>query len=502
MDIGEGSISEMSRSEEWASDHPQLPGQFVLSREKSHLSGGWRADALGGWHLHTHPALVVSDVVGPSGERVGWLLGNPIDTERQAMQIGQFRLRHTACAANAGDIERQLYRLAGRYVLVVLLGEGLRRLYLDPCGSLSVVYSLTHSLVGSTPEALGNSRLAEVALIERIRVTREASGTLYPCGLTPYHNLRVLPPNHYLDLDDWFVRRHWPTRAPAVVSGRGQCLEIVQEIAGRITGNIRAVVDAFPTVMSLTAGRDTRMLLACARPIADRLLFVTSATHSEVDAKLAKLMAHLLSLKHSINDAGFPERVLLSGVAGEVGRAFYWSRHDKENTRLTGRLLGQRMHFPDGGSVFEHELDAWLGELRDHNIFFVLDLAYVEQRLAMAHAPAEYGNARAYRFSLYPMNDRRTLDLMLSLPVQYRREQKLWEDICRVSWPSLRLFPINAMHFTGMRKYRIWWESRRLTRGWTPEQKRSLDGVISRNRSLPRMVRDDLANVLRASGRR
>jgi hypothetical protein len=151
--------------------------------------------------------------------------------------------------------------------------------------------------------------------------------------------------------------------------------------------------------------------------------------------------------------------------------------------------------------VFEHELQDWLDQLRTYTSFFTLDLAYIEQRLAMAHAPAEYSSDGSYRFVLYPMNDRRVLDLMLSLPVQYRRDQQLWEDICRVCWPSLRLFPINSVHFTGMRKYCRWWQKRRLTRGWTSEQKRILNSVISRNRSLPRMVRDDVASLLCISSR-
>jgi hypothetical protein len=257
-----------------------LAGQFLLSREQRHVRDGWRARCQLGWHLHTHLSLGVSDVVGPGGETAGWLLGYPIESARQAMLIGPWRLTHTPCAANARDIERQLYTLAGRYVLV-LLGENLRRLYLDPCGTLSLVYSVTDLLAGSTSEVLGDKELADSGLVERISSTRETSGTWYPCGLTPWRNLRVLPPNHYLDVDGWTIRRHWPTSEPTSVSNRSQCLDVVEAIAARITGNIRAVVDTYPTVMTLTAGRDTRMLLSCARTMIGQLLFVTSGTLSD-----------------------------------------------------------------------------------------------------------------------------------------------------------------------------------------------------------------------------
>jgi hypothetical protein len=252
--------------------------------------------------------------------------------------------------------------------------------------------------------------------------------------------------------------------------------------------------------MALTAGRDTRMLLACVRKMVNQILFLTLPAHSAVDVEVAKLIAYLFGLKH-ISNTG-PDRVLLQGVGGEIGRAFYWRRDDKANTQLTARTLAERLHYPSGITLFEHELEQWLNELRSYTSFFILDLTYIEQRLAVAHAPAEYEHdGRLGRFGVYPFNDRRTIELMLSLPSNYRRDQKLWEDICRICWPSLRLLPVNSTHFTGLRKYRIWWESRRLALGWTSEQKRVLRGIISRNRSLPRMIRDDITSRVSIGGR-
>ena len=482
---------EKHRPGEWCGE---FVGQFLLCREQRHVFDGWRTRSAVGWHLHAHSSLGVCEVVGPKGEEAGWLVGYPVDSARAAIQVGPWRLACTPSPININEIERQLYTLSGRYILV-LLTEEMGRLYLDPCGSLSVLYSVVDRVVGSTAEVLRDEEQADADLLKCIASIREgASGTWYPCGLTPWRNLRVLPPNHFLDLNDWSVRRHWPTCAPALVSNRGQCMDVVEEIAARITRNIQAVVETYPTVMSLTAGRDTRMLLACVRKMVNEILFVTLAAYP-VDLEVAKLIAYLFRLKHIVGDTGFPERVLLQGVGGEIGRAFYWRHSDKATTRLTGRSLAERMHYPSGMAVFEHELEQWLNELGAHTSFFILDLAYIEQRLAMAHAPAEYEHdGRSGRFGVYPFNDRRTIELMLSLPANYRRDQQLCEDICRICWPSLRLLPINSTHFTGFRKYRMWWERRRLAVAWTSEQKRVLRGIISRNRSLPRMISDDISS--------
>ena len=164
------------------------------------------------------------------------------------------------------------------------------------------------------------------------------------------------------------------------------------------------------------------------------------------------MITKLLALQHVITDTGTPERVLLQGVAGEVGRAFYWCDTDKPDTKLTGRGCADRMHFSDDDAEFERRLDNWVNKLTGHNAFLILDLLYIEHRLGMAHGPAQYYDGdRFYKFSLFPMNDRRIFSLMLSLPTEYRRRQALFDDICRLFWPGLRAFPINAVNFAGIR---------------------------------------------------
>ena len=222
-----------------------------------------------------HGSLAAIDVLDPNGTVVGWLLGHAIDTERELMIRSPFQLVEELKKENVARVEQQLYTVAGRYV-VILLGNDVKRLYLDPSGSLSVMYSVAEPVLGSTPQVIGHSDPAAPDLVASIGTTREKSGTWYPCGQTPWRNLRVLMPNHYLDLEIWDAKRHWPVLGSFEERIVNDHRSVVAEIGSRITRNIRAVVKAHPTTMSLTAGRDTRMLLACARPMVDRLIFVTS----------------------------------------------------------------------------------------------------------------------------------------------------------------------------------------------------------------------------------
>ena len=47
------------------------------------------------------------------------------------------------------------------------------------------------------------------------------------------------------------------------------------------------------------------------------------------------------------------------------------------------------------------------------------------------------------RFLMYPLNSRRIYEKMLSLPQDYRREERLPEDLIRLKWPELLEFPFN-----------------------------------------------------------
>jgi len=91
------------------------------------------------------------------------------------------------------------------------------------------------------------------------------SGSYYPFGLTPYRHVRRVLPNHYLDLEGWKAVRHWPGKAELTVDYDTD--RAVKEIVSIIKNNLQAISKRYRIHMGLTAGRDTRLLLACSRPI-------------------------------------------------------------------------------------------------------------------------------------------------------------------------------------------------------------------------------------------
>jgi hypothetical protein len=75
--------------------------------------------------------------------------------------------------------------------------------------------------------------------------------------------------NHYLDLDSWTAVRFWPRREDF---SQDLDLDVAAGIVARdLSAFMRAVADEFKVGISLTAGYDTRILLAAARAVVHRV---------------------------------------------------------------------------------------------------------------------------------------------------------------------------------------------------------------------------------------
>ena len=89
-----------------------------------------------------------------------------------------------------------------------------------------------------------------------------------------------------------------------------------------------------------------------------------------------------------------------------------------------------------------HAASNWLDQLPTSDLLEKLDLFYIEQRLGCWAGPARYGPLYD-RFLMYPFNSRRPYELMLSLPQDYRREERMPVDLIKLRWPELLEFPFN-----------------------------------------------------------
>ena len=290
----------------------ELTGQFLLSRHAGKVPGSWTARTLAGWTLGTCE-LPVRDLVDDAGRPAGWLVGHPVldgTLGDGPVRLGTSDPRQLDWRA----VDALLHRLAGRFLLVLLPSEQ-PTVVLDAYGSLAAVFSATEELVASTTTLTAAAEDTDLV---------EATGFPYrsswlPFGLTLRRGVRRLQADHALDLRTWRTSRHW---LPPEVQDRDP-LERAMAVYEGVRTTIGAVAAVHPLSLSLTAGRDSRFVLACARDVLDQASFFTLVNDGpgSVDVVTARRLARRFDLDHvlvpvgQVDDQGLQRSLAVTGHA-------------------------------------------------------------------------------------------------------------------------------------------------------------------------------------------
>ena len=436
------------------------------------------AQALGAFWLETGPDLPVIPVTDAQGASVGILLGFPIDLAKECM-VSTDWLAPIALAADA-DADADafahavLMALGGRF-LWICTAAGLARIYPDCSAQVSCVYDPAAQMAGSTAFALLDDAEYDArfdkALFDRLGVDGEG---WFPAGLTAHRGLTRLLPNHYLDLNHWQTRRFWPI-APLETTQNPS--ETVDQIIAIVQAQIKALLGGPKKLaFALTAGHETRMLLACARAYLKDIDFVTvtGGDRHEVDTVMARCIAKDQGLNHitlprltatedqrtlfirrgghcnADTNSHFHPSVwpianshsFAGGVGGEVARAFFWRPTDAKETTLTSATMISRFGLSAVGPL-TIAVDHWLSEIPPLDMGHSLDLAYLEHRDGAWYAAQFCCDPTLVR--LAPLLTFQTVALMISLPPDWKRRDQLGHAIIARLWPELAQYPFNSL---------------------------------------------------------
>jgi hypothetical protein len=450
-----------------------LSGQFLLCRSGTLIPQGWREDRFADWIIGSHPKLLVSRFGSEAAGLHGWVIGYAVDALERRFVFGPDHTATVPLLSRFHDLERWMADLTGQYVIIAFTSsEG--RLYLDAAGARSVIWCSHQRVCASSSALVPYDELThdDVDLIQALGIPETAF--FFPFGLTPRHKINRLLPNHYLDLGAWDAVRHWPlTPVPSVTPHHA-----VDELIQRLSGVIQAVCENSEPLMSLTAGRDSRMLLACAKALVSQIQFFTwelpDAT-AKVDLQVAETLKRACGLRHKVYQfheatshdkaewlyrtgcaVGEPRgmslvttnrlmkhRFYLPALGSEVGRAFYWKASDRADTKLSAEELLARLKHPIVPRLVERAA-SWLDAVPVEKTFDILDLLYIEQRLGCWAGVWDLGWADG-PLRLPPFYNRRIFTLLLGLPYDYRIKQQLASDLIqRSDWPELLNFaPFN-----------------------------------------------------------
>lgn len=463
-------------------DYDDFHSQFLLQPAGEPPFPDWPSRECGPWRLSSHPQLPVARILLPDGDHAGFVMGHVIRRDASFLQGDiEWNLPRDPEVANR-EIRRHLLNWDGRFAVIVLRPD-LGHVYLDAAGTLPLVFCRRRRRLASTPGLIVfDEQPNRIFSISPDAFPADRADHFFPAGLTCDPEIRRLLPNHHLELDDWAARRHFPD-GPITWASDDQIAESVRSIYRAIRRQFAALARAHEKIyISLTAGRDSRVLLACAREFIDQVECVTFHGDPTLDAKrldreIPARLAARLGFRHAVLETrgtlppdvtiayqrrtGFvvnPAKARnfdlacrrdldmsaawISGHGGEVGRAVYFARKLPPTEPIAAEILLTRLAL-GRRKEFVAPLSNWLKTLPPDHATHHLTLAYIEHRLGAWASPHLYGGA-PFRTKLLPFCSHEVFQNMLRLPPEYQRGNALTRDIIRIAWPDLLSEPFNA----------------------------------------------------------
>jgi hypothetical protein len=457
---------------------PAQPHQ-ALDRWQYRLSEthSLEAQQIGRFWLTVGADLPVTRVTDHDGTDLGVILGFAIDVPN-SVTLGS----NWTAPVDANDpidtiADALLWVLGGRYIWICTV-ENHARVYPDAGAQVTCVYDPIEKCAGATAPSILDEEHYEARFNKSLFDTLGVNGEgWFPAGLTAHHGLFRLLPNHYLNLNTWTTARF---SLGATVRQDLTPDVIVSQMIDVIRSQMAALAASDKTpAIALTAGYETRVLLACARPFLEKVKFVTvvGEDRHQIDSIIACRIATDLELDYmplhrkeaDANQRGLflrrgghcygdsntkyhpsvwplvPDHVFVGGLGGEIGRAFLWQPSDTPETEITSDLLISRFGLP---TSFETKtaIDAWLTAVKDDigkDALQILDLAYIENRMG-PWANAQFcADPTVIRQA--PMFTYATSQLMRSLPADWKRSGKLGIAIIDQLWPELSAYPYNSL---------------------------------------------------------
>lgn len=455
-------------------DTASLAGQFVLGADHIAAPPDWPTDRVAGWTLAAHPVLSTARVIDDKGNALGWLLGNAVTADGRLVEdtlaLDAQRPWDDAC-------EQVAVELTGRFLLA-LVGGPQPRIYTDAFAMLAAVYAPHAGVVAATNGLIPLDAATPYDVPRIMAVGAPYNDSMYPLGLTPRRGIERLLPNHYLDLARWRLVRRWPHGAlpydtdPAAAHAR---------VAAIATRTIRALAGAYALQSPITAGRDSRLVLACSREALDGMTFFTATMAGEYvgwrDITVAKQIARTAGLQHTVlphrrartadlrdwvartgGEAGEPRgwqeiktfrqvdpgRLLLNGWAGDIVRPIYWKGRRADEPVTVEDVLRpcQVPHTPE----FVDRAERWLADLPTDQPITTLDLLLAEQRGGCWAGVIEYGLDGYHRGHVAPLCNQEIVRMMMTLPEAYRRGCTFERDVIARQWPELAEIPFNEQY--------------------------------------------------------
>lgn len=413
------------------------------------------------------------------GDRIGIAIGFPYHAGHGYPQHNREIRLDSACQTLEDAENAILPGFAGPSVLI-LYGRSNPTLYLSPGGEMPIVYDPQAKRAGSTTELLLNDQQYaerfDQALHHACIGVGGSEGWIIGDN-TAHTGIKRLLPNHALDLVTWQAHRHWPKSASDIGWIAGD--DVISEICKSMAEFCTASSQKFNLFVGLTAGVDTRLVLAACKNVKNNIntftIHLPTSSTALLDTTVAKNVADGMGLKYRLLESvsgtaeqgeawdravghstmhpnrlthctlfQFPEdATIASGLFGEVGCGWPYELEPLEinNRRIDARQVALRLKSPDDPLVVA-AVERWLAPLQGYPSSVILDLAYWELRMggwSCGQRPAQ-GAIRAH---ITPIAQRPILEYFVRLKPEEKADDAFVIRCLYNLWPELQKWPFN-----------------------------------------------------------
>jgi hypothetical protein len=457
---------------------------FVLGPSRIEALDTWRKTKISdSIHLMTHPDLNTCQVNdGPRSITLTGFILDPADPHASDADI----LADLApVLGSSNDFAKHTGKYGGRWVLIVNDGRSIR-LYTDTVGLRQVFYT-SHGHGGDVWCASQPGMIAQILGLEmepaavdfidshEFRCNPEFR---WPGDSTPYKEVKHLLPNHYLDLVDGRSKRYWPEGPLPQLS----LDEAVERVAPMLSGLMTSAANRFDLSLSITAGMDSRLVLAAAREIKDRISYMTvrqiGMPDDHPDVAVPSQLLSNLGLKHDVVKSSLliddeflaifkknvpvahyvyapdaqailryyaQKKVAVTGSASEVARSSFRAiRNNPRNEDITIEHLANAQEIGNQTFAVDHYKQWWAG-LGDIYNLHILSLFEWELDDGNWLAMCQLEFDAAWKDIFTPFNCRDLIVTMLSVDPMYTMAPKyeLYQTLIGKLWPEVLDTPVN-----------------------------------------------------------
>lgn len=457
--------------------------QFYLGADYLAAFPTWnRREIAGGHRISAHPDLPMAHV--EHGSRSITLLGYVLDPDDPSADDVAIIDRLCRELDETSDLPLATSRLGGRWVMIA--HDGSETTLFHDAAALRQVYYLEADapneprlVCASQPGLIAelHGLTPDPAALDYLRSRGDSDWEVYwlPGDRSPYERVKALLPNHHLRLRQRTMARYWPTTEVKPLPYEEGLRESVHLLRGLIDSARRR----HPLAVAMTAGWDSRLMLALSKEAAADLycftLLYPSTSHASRDvyvpAKLLKKLGiehHLLRYPESVDEAfkaiarrssssvhppycldtqalrdHYPaERLCVTGDVAEVVKVHYRipGRGRARPTAAQLAAVAKIDAHPFALAAFE----SWLAGAPRYEHVDLLDLFCWEQMAGRWHGQirAEYDIVQE---SFAPLDCRSLLVTMLAIDERERSGPtfRFFRDLIAALWKDVLRVPIN-----------------------------------------------------------